>query len=198
MMHQAFLFRRLLPLVALPLLSATQDHSLVDSAADAHLRAMFGQCIMVAAYSNGDAAHMDQLADWTRNGLVGGMIWMQGGPERQRQAINRLQKLAEQPLLMAQDAEWGAAMRLDSLSRLPWPLTLGATHDSALAWRYGQALGAESKSLGIHVNFSPVVDLNTNPNNPIIGQRAIGSNTKLVNAMSSAMIAGFHSEAVMA
>ena len=198
MMYQALLFRRLLPLVALPLLSATQDHSLVDSAADAHLRAMFGQCIMVAAYSNGDAAHMEQLADWTRNGLVGGMIWMQGGPGRQRQAINRLQNIAEQPLLMAQDAEWGAAMRLDSLNRLPWPLTLGATHDSALAWRYGQALAAESKSLGIHVSFSPVVDLNTNPNNPIIGQRAIGSNTKLVNAMSSAMIAGFHSEAVMA
>ena len=66
MMHQAFLFRRLLPLIALPLLSATQDHSLVDSAADAHLRAMFGQCIMVAAYSNGDAAHMDQLAETLR------------------------------------------------------------------------------------------------------------------------------------
>lgn len=198
MMHQAFLFRRFLPLIALPLLSATQDHSLVDSAADAHLRAMFGQCIMVAAYSNGDAAHRDQLADWTTKGLVGGMIWMQGGPGRQRQAIHRLQQLAELPLLMAQDAEWGAAMRLDSLSRLPWPLTLGASHDSALAWRYGQVLGAESKSLGIHVNFSPVVDLNTNPNNPIIGQRAIGSNTQLVNAMSSAMIAGIHSESVMA
>ncbi|MFZ9155177.1 MAG: glycoside hydrolase family 3 N-terminal domain-containing protein, partial [Schleiferiaceae bacterium] len=122
-----------------------------------NLDRQLGQLIMVAGYSNKGSAEVDRLEAMVRAGDVGGIIWMQGGPERQRAAIQRLQRAASVPLMMAQDAEWGAAMRLDSVPRLPWPLTLGATGDTALARRYGEALATESRMLGIHVNFSPVV-----------------------------------------
>ncbi len=153
---------------------------------------------MVAGYSNKGSAEMDRLEAMVRAGDVGGIIWMQGGPERQRAAIQRLQRAASVPLMMAQDAEWGAAMRLDSVPRLPWPLTLGATGDTALARRYGEALATESRMLGIHVNFSPVVDVNTNPRNPIIGQRALGSDPRRVSLLANAQIRGMERAGVMA
>ena len=157
-----------------------------------NLDQQLGQLIMVAGYSNKGSAEIDRLEGMVRRGEVGGIIWMQGGPERQRAAIQRLQKVAIRniPLMMAQDAEWGAAMRLDSLPRLPWPLTLGATGDTNLARRYGRALATESRMLGIHVNFSPVVDVNTNPRNPIIGQRALGSDPRRVALLANAQIRG--------
>ena len=165
-----------------------------------NLDQQLGQLIMVAGYSNKGSAEIDRLEGMVRRGEVGGIIWMQGGPERQRAAIQRLQKVAIRniPLMMAQDAEWGAAMRLDSLPRLPWPLTLGATGDTNLARRYGRALATESRMLGIHVNFSPVVDVNTNPRNPIIGQRALGSDPRRVALLANAQIRGMEQAGVMA
>ncbi len=161
-----------------------------------------GQMIMVAGYSRQGESHLQQLATWAEAGQIGGIIWMQGGPGRQRHAIERTQAAAMRgtglPLLNAQDAEWGASMRLDSLERLPWPLTLGATRDPELARAYGKSLGQESRALGIHVNFSPVVDLNTNPANPIIGQRSLGSDVDQVNRMASNELWGLQSQGVMA
>lgn len=161
-----------------------------------------GQMIMVAGYSRQGESHLQQLAAWAEAGQIGGIIWMQGGPGRQRHAIERTQSAAMRgtglPLLNAQDAEWGASMRLDSLERLPWPLTLGATRDSELARAYGKSLGQESRALGIHVNFSPVVDVNTNPANPIIGQRSLGSDVDQVNQMARNELWGLQSQGVMA
>jgi len=163
-----------------------------------NLERQLGQLIMVAGYSNKGTAEIDRLEALVRAEDIGGIIWMQGGSERQRAAIKRLQSAAKLPLMMAQDAEWGAAMRLDSLPRLPWPLTLGATGDTALARRYGEALATESRMLGIHVNFSPVVDVNTNPRNPIIGQRALGSDPRRVSSLAIAQIRGMERAGVMA
>lgn len=157
-----------------------------------------GQLIMVAGYSNRGSAEVKRLEALVRKQEIGGIIWMQGGPERQRAAIRHLQSVANVPLMMAQDAEWGAAMRLDSLPRLPWPLTLGATNDVELARRYGRALATESRMIGIHVNFSPVVDVNTNPRNPIIGQRALGSEPYRVSRLAKAQIQGMEQAGVMA
>ncbi len=161
-----------------------------------------GQMIMVAGYSRQGESHLQQLAAWAEAGQIGGIIWMQGGPGRQLHAIERTQSAAMRgtglPLLNAQDAEWGASMRLDSLERLPWPLTLGATRDSDLARAYGKSLGQESRALGIHVNFSPVVDVNTNPANPIIGQRSLGSDVDQVNQMARNELWGLQSQGVMA
>ena len=168
----------------------------------ASIEDLAGQMIMVAGYSRQGDSHIHQLASWAENGQIGGIIWMQGGPGRQRHAIVQTQAAAMRgtglPLLNAQDAEWGASMRLDSLTRLPWPLTLGATRSPELARAYGKSLGQESRSLGIHVNFSPVVDVNTNPGNPIIGQRSLGSDVDQVNRMATNELWGIQSQGVMA
>jgi beta-glucosidase-like glycosyl hydrolase/CubicO group peptidase (beta-lactamase class C family) len=170
--------------------------------AQATVEDLAGQMIMVAGYSRQGESHIQQLSAWAEAGQIGGIIWMQGGPGRQRHAIERTQAAAMHgtgiPLLNAQDAEWGASMRLDSLERLPWPLTLGATRQPDLARAYGQSLGQESRALGIHVNFSPVVDVNTNPANPIIGQRSLGSDVGDVNRMATSELWGLQSQGVMA
>ena len=104
--------------------------------ASATVEDLAGQMIMVAGYSRQGESHLQQLATWAEAGQIGGIIWMQGGPGRQRHAIARTQAAAMRgtglPLLNAQDAEWGASMRLDSLERLPWPLTLGANAGSGI------------------------------------------------------------------
>ncbi|MDG1710544.1 MAG: glycoside hydrolase family 3 N-terminal domain-containing protein, partial [Schleiferiaceae bacterium] len=124
------------------------------------LEKLCGQMIMVSGYSNLGDNHFSMLKKLVRKGQIGGLIWMQGSPNKQRNMIRELQDVSQKNnginLLMAQDAEWGAAMRLDSLDRLPWPLTLGATRNNKLANEYGKSLGAESNYLGINVNFSPV------------------------------------------
>ena len=165
---------------------------------DAAIRSLLAQSIMVAGYSREGVAHLNQLKSWAERGEIGGVIWMQGTVERQIEYIDALNRVTALPLMMAQDAEWGAAMRLKVDRQLPWPLTLGATGSEEWARRYGLALGYESTELGIHMNFSPVVDVNTNPKNPIIGQRALGSDPVMVSKLASAEIKGLQSTGVMA
>ena len=182
-----------------PILEIPSNIELVKSMP---LRDLIGQLIVVSGYSNKGDNHFSLLKKWTRKGEIGGVIWMQGSPYRQKRMIEELQRISLKknriPQFMAQDAEWGASMRLDSLERLPWPLTLGATKNADLAYEYGKSLGQESKCLGININFSPVVDLNTNPKNPIIGQRSLGSDISNVNFLSGQQILGIQSQQVMA
>jgi beta-N-acetylhexosaminidase len=84
-----------------------------------------GQLFMVAAYSNKDEAQAE-LEKLVRDYHIGGVITMQGGPERQKKLLHRLQSAATFPLLVGQDAEWGQAMRLDSTYKFPTSLTVGA------------------------------------------------------------------------
>ena len=133
-----------------------------------------GQLFMVAAYSNKGPEHAALLERYVQDHHLGGVIFMQGGPGRQFTLNQKLQSAAKIPLLVAMDAEWDLGMRLDSTTRLPWPMTLGATRDSSLAYAYGQTIGRHARRLGVHINFGPVLDVNTNPANPIIGQRSFG------------------------
>ena len=157
-----------------------------------------GQLFMVAAYSNKGDEHREEIANLVKTEGIGGLIFMQGGPVRQARLINYYQQSAEIPLMVAMDAEWGLAMRLDSTFKFPWPLTLGASGDSTLAYRMGQEIARHCKRLGVHVNFAPVVDLNTNPDNPIINARAFGQEPELVNKMAAAYMMGMQDEGVLA
>ena len=99
----------------------------VDSALSAMtLEEKIGQLFMVAAYSNKGEEHQAELEALVRDYHIGGVIVMQGGPERQKNLLHRLQGAATFPLLVGQDAEWGQAMRLDSTYKFPTSLTVGA------------------------------------------------------------------------
>ena len=162
------------------------------------VKAKVGQLFMVAAYSNKDEGHQSYLEALVRDYGVGGVIVMQGGPGRQRQLINRLQQASTLPLLVGQDAEWGQAMRLDSTYKFPTSLTIGAVQDLALVGKLGEALAYESHKTGVHMSFSPVLDVNTNPNNPIIGARSFGSNADEVSKRGTALIQGMEGAGVLA
>ncbi|QDK78151.1 serine hydrolase [Spirosoma sp. KCTC 42546] len=137
------------------------------------------QLIMVAGYSNRKPGYEDSLITLVKNNKLGGVVMFQGGPMRQARLTNRLQANSKVPLLIAMDAEWGIAMRLDSTVRYPYQMTLGAMQGAgsdSLIYQMGAHLAKQARRLGMHVNFAPSVDVNNNPNNPVINFRSFGEN----------------------
>lgn len=156
---------------------------------------MLGQTMMVPAWTRSseiDPVVLAQIRDWE----VGGIIFFQGTAVNQSMALNFYQQESRIPLLISMDAEWGAAMRLDHIHKFPYPLTLGAARDTQWAFRVGKYIGRELRMLGIHLNYAPVVDLNVNPNNPIIGFRSFGENALLTSKLAEAYNRGMESEGV--
>jgi beta-N-acetylhexosaminidase len=150
-----------------------------------------GQLFMVSAYSNKDSLHAKSIDKLIQENKVGGLIFFQGGPVRQAKLTNRFQSKSRIPLLIGIDAEWGLGMRLDSTYRYPWNMTLGAIKDKSLLEKVGAQMGEQSKRIGVHFNFAPVLDINTNPKNPIIGFRSFGETKEVVAESAMAVMKGF-------
>ncbi|MGC4039953.1 MAG: glycoside hydrolase family 3 N-terminal domain-containing protein [Flavobacterium sp.] len=160
------------------------------------LNEKIGQLFMVAVYSNKDAAHKADIDKLVTENKVGGLIFFQGGPMRQAKMTNRFQAKAKVPLFIGIDAEWGLSMRIDSTFRYPFNMTLGAIKDLNLVQKVGSSMAKESKRMGIHFNFAPVLDINTNPKNPIIGYRSFGENKVNVTEHAIALMDGAQAEGV--
>ena len=156
------------------------------------------QLFMVAAYSNKDELHKQQITDLVEHYKIGGVMFLQGGPVRQANFTNYLQAHSKVPLMIAIDAEWGVAMRLDSALRFPWQMTLGAIEDTNLIYEMGVEVARQCKLLGIHINFAPVVDVNSNPKNPIINNRSFGENPEKVGKMGVSYMKGMQDNHVLA
>lgn len=174
-----------------------------NSWADSVLKTMtldekIAQLLMVAAYSNKDAKHIREIDSLVTKYKIGGLIFMQGGPVRQAELYNRYQQKSKIPLLISIDGEWGLAMRLDSVVKYPWQMTLGAIQDNNLIYRMGVDIGKQCQRLGIQVNFAPVVDINVNPKNPIINARSFGENKNIVAEKGVAYMKGMQSVNVLA
>ncbi|OWP83691.1 beta-N-acetylglucosaminidase [Flavobacterium davisii] len=157
-----------------------------------------GQLFMVAAYSNKDSIHFNSLDKLIKNYKIGGLIFFQGGPMRQAKLTNRFQANSKIPLFIGNDAEWGLNMRLDSTYAYPWNMTLGAVQDMKLIEQLGERMAKETKRMGLQFNFAPVIDINTNPNNPIIGNRSFGENKEEVTKRAVALMKGVQSQGVFA
>ncbi|SHG80931.1 beta-glucosidase [Flavobacterium micromati] len=160
------------------------------------LQEKIGQLFMIAAYSNKDSIHVNKTKALIQNYNIGGVIFFQGGPVRQARLTNEYQAKAKVPLFVAIDAEWGLSMRLDSTYIFPWNMTLGAIQDLDLIEKVGRQMGAESKRMGIHFNFAPVIDINTNPKNPIIGNRSFGESKINVSKKAIALMKGVQAQGV--
>ena len=156
------------------------------------------QLLMVAAYSNKDASHKQFVSELIKKYKIGGLMFLQGGPLRQAKLTNYYQSISKTPLMIAIDAEWGVAMRLDSCLSFPWQMTLGAISDENLIYDMGVEIARQCKLLGIHINFAPVVDVNSNPNNPIINNRSFGENALKVGELSIAYMKGMQDNNVLA
>jgi len=156
-----------------------------------------GQLFMVSAYSNKDSVHVKAIDKLIQENKVGGLIFFQGGPVRQAKLTNRFQSKSRIPLLIGIDAEWGLGMRLDSTYRYPWNMTLGAIRDKSLLEQVGNQMGEQSKRIGVHFNFAPVLDINTNPKNPIIGFRSFGETKEIVAESGLAIMKGFQQQDIL-
>ncbi|MFN3998025.1 glycoside hydrolase family 3 N-terminal domain-containing protein [Algoriphagus sp.] len=157
-----------------------------------------GQLFMVAAYSNKDQKHIDEISNLVKTENLGGLIFFQGGPNRQARLTNYYQAQSKTPLFIAMDAEWGIGMRLDSVPNFPKAMTLGAIQNHDLIYEMGAEIARQFKELGMHINFAPVVDVNSNPNNPVIGYRAFGENKDVVTRRAVAYMKGLQENGVIA
>jgi len=157
-----------------------------------------GQLFMVAAYSNKGIEHQAEIEKLIREYGLGGLIYFQGGPGRQAKQTNYYQSISKVPLMIGMDAEWGLGMRLDSTLNFPRQMTLGALSDVSLIYKMGEIIGQHCKRLGVHVSFSPVVDINSNPANPVIGYRAFSEDKESVAVRGSAYMKGLQSQGVLA
>jgi beta-N-acetylhexosaminidase len=155
-----------------------------------------GQLFMVAAYSNRDSVHTKSIENLIKCYNIGGLIFFQGGPGRQAKLTNKYQAMAKVPLFIGIDAEWGLAMRLDSVNRFPWNMTLGAIQDLNLIKKVGVEYGKQTRRIGAQFDFAPVLDINTNPKNPIIGNRSFGEDKVNVTNRALALMTGIQSTGV--
>ncbi len=138
------------------------------------------QLIMVAAYSNRDRGHKEEILALIEKYKIGGLIFFQGTAEKQATLMNDYQFAADVPLLGAIDAEWGLGMRLDNTISYPFQMALGAIQKDSLIYEMGQEVARQIKRSGLHGNFAPVVDVNNNPNNPVINFRSFGEDKENV------------------
>ncbi len=157
-----------------------------------------GQLYMVQVMSENSDKVNNKVVDLIKKQHIGGVIYSNGGPVRQARLNNELQAASKIPLLIGMDAEWGLNMRLDSTYAFPWNMTLGAISDNNLVEQTGRQLGEHCKRLGVHFNFAPVVDINTNPKNPIIGNRSFGEDRDNVTEKGLAFMKGMQSAGTLA
>jgi beta-glucosidase-like glycosyl hydrolase/CubicO group peptidase (beta-lactamase class C family) len=149
-----------------------------------------GQVLMPRGNSN-PIYDTTRLFDIVRNYHVGGFVLFAGYPTTQARLVNKLQAMSKVPLFIGMDLEWGLNMRLDSTVRYPYQMTLGAMQgNDALIEKMGFQIAQQCKRMGVHINYAPVVDVNNNPNNPVINFRSFGEDRNQVTQKSLAYMRG--------
>lgn len=144
------------------------------------------------------AFYDDQVAAYAKKYNIGGICLFQGAPVKQAQMVNRIQREAATPVMVCIDGETGVGMRFDSVAKFPDQLTMGAMNNADLVYRVGKAIGEQCKRSGIQVNYAPVVDINNNPNNPVINFRSFGEDKYKVAKMGEAITRGMQDAGIMA
>lgn len=162
------------------------------------LEEKIGQLYIVALYTNKDENHISMVRNLVEKEKLGGIILMQDDAEREIALVNELQAKSKVPLLFGMDAEWGLYQRLKDAHKFPWAMTLGAIQNNELIYEMAKKIAEDCKKMGIYWNFAPVVDVNTNPSNPIIGNRSFGSQVDNVIAKGLAYSYGLQENGVLA
>ena len=144
-----------------------------------------GQLFIVALYTNKGEDFINNVRNIVINEKIGGIILMQDDAAREINLVNEFQSKSKVPLMIGMDAEWGLYQRIATARKFPWAMTLGAIQDKNLIKEMSAKIAEDCHRMGINWDFAPVVDVNTNPNNPIIGNRSFGSEVQ--NVVNSAM-----------
>ena len=184
-------------LFAATLLYAQPQQTWVDSIyAQMTLEQKIGQLFMVMAYPDGNASKRMATSKQIQAQHIGGVLFSKGTSKQQVRDTRTYQNQASIPLLIGADAEWGMAMRLTDVPAYPYAMTLGALPHSDLVYALGKRIGARKRSMGVHVTFSPVLDVNSESKNPIIGVRSFGDDPNNVAKKGLAFMEGLQQAGV--
>ena len=156
-----------------------------------------GQLFTPMVFSKKDDKHFDDIRSLIEKYHIGGIIFSLGAPVKQTQWLNEFQSMSKIPLLISMDAEWGVAMRLDSVIAFPWSMTLGAIKENSIIRKIGKRMGEQEKILGVNMSYAPVLDINTNAQNPIIGNRSFGEDPSRVAEKGVALMLGHHDAGIL-
>jgi beta-glucosidase-like glycosyl hydrolase/CubicO group peptidase (beta-lactamase class C family) len=160
------------------------------------LNEMIGQLIIVRA-NHPNEKYLPEVGKYIQDFGIGGVTFFGGSPYRQALQTNIWQKASKTPLLVCIDAEWGLGMRLDSAFSFPYQMTLGAIQENSSLMEMGKQVAMQCKRMAIQMNFAPVVDINSNPSNPVIHMRSFGQDKYRVTAKSKAYMEGMMSECLL-
>lgn len=155
------------------------------------------QLFMARAYSNKGQEHVESILKLIEKYNIGGLCFFQGGPVRQVNLTNLYQATSKTPLMVAQDFEWGLGMRLDSTLSYPRQMMLGAIQDEKLIYQMGLDIADQMKSIGVHMNLAPVLDVNNNPRNPVINSRSFGEDVQNVSIKGTTYFNGLQDGGVL-
>lgn len=156
-----------------------------------------GQLFMVIANPKSDTRNMQRLMRYINEIKIGGILFHKGDPVTQADITNRLQKASRVPIMVSLDGEWGLSMRLSGTTRFPKNMMLGAIEDNHLIELYGEEVGRQCKEMGIHINFAPDIDINSNVDNPVIGLRSFGEDPKAVTEKGLAYARGLENTGIL-
>ena len=158
-----------------------------------------GQLFMIRAHSDRGADHIAQVKREIEQYHVGGLCFFQGTPAGQLTLTNDYQRLSKVPLLVSMDAEWGLGMRLPNQTiSYPKQIALGAIRDNRLIYDLGAEVARQMHRIGVHVSFSPVLDVNNNPNNPVIDTRSFGEDRYNVTVKGYNYMRGLQENGILA
>lgn len=153
-----------------------------------------GQLLLPRGNYSGKPHDVATLKSWVKEYHIGGIVFFASNPTQQALLTNELQTIASTPLLIGQDLEWGVGMRLDSTDRFPYAVSLGAMNaHEELIEEMGQEVARQCRRIGVHINYAPVMDVNNNPNNPVINFRSFGADKDKVTAKGLAYMKGMQS-----
>ena len=157
-----------------------------------------GQLYIVALYNNRGEEEIQKIRNLVEKEKIGGLILMQDDAEKHINLLNEFQGKSRIKMMIGIDGEWGLFQRFSAAHKFPWAMTLGAIQDNSLIYEMTSKIAEDCKRMGIYWDFAPVVDVNTNPSNPIIGNRSFGSDINNVIAKGLAYAQGLQDHGVLA
>jgi beta-glucosidase-like glycosyl hydrolase/CubicO group peptidase (beta-lactamase class C family) len=157
-----------------------------------------GQLFMLTAPPKKDKKNLEFISDHIKKQHIGGILFSEGNLKEQAEVTNYAQAQTLIPLFIALDGEWGLAMRLKNTPRYPYNMTAAAARNDSLMYFYGVEVGRECKEMGIHIQFAPVLDVNSNAKNPVINTRSFGENPEEVTRNATAYVQGIQSKGIIA
>lgn len=165
-----------------------------------NLEQRIAQLMVVRVPLNMDDKQAKAFSEVMNGYGVGGICFFAGTADRQVAMTRRFQRDASVPLLVTIDGEWGLGMRLKDLFSFPRAARFGEVSEGAdsIVFRMGEEIGRQCREMGVHINFAPVADINSNPNNPVIGTRSFGTDPERVAQLASLYARGQQSQGVMA